>query len=237
MLIYPAIDMKEGRCVRLLQGREADVTDYGSPVEVAQRWAAEGAQWIHLVDLDGAFRGTGKNRETIKAIMQTIRIPAQLGGGIRTMEDITECIEHCGVSRVILGTAALENPSLVETACRAYPGKIAVGIDARGGRVAVRGWVEQSEMSALALALQVRAMGVTHIIYTDIEKDGMMEGANTAQTAQLIADTGMQIIGSGGISTIEDIQEMKAAGCEGVITGKALYTGAFRLAQAIAAAQ
>ena len=237
MRIYPAIDMKGGRCVRLLQGRAEDVTDYGDPVAVAARWQREGAEYIHLVDLDGAFSGEGKNRAVIAQIMQNISIPAQLGGGIRTMADVEDRLEGCGVTRVILGTAALYDPQLVKDACRAYPGRIAVGIDARDGLVAVKGWVEQSQVRALELALRVREAGVTHIIYTDIARDGMMGGANAAQTADFVRDTGMQIIGSGGVTTLADITAFKDARCEGAITGKALYSGAFTLAQAIEAAK
>ena len=236
MRIYPAIDMKDGRCVRLLQGRAEDVTDYGDPVAVAARWQREGARYLHLVDLDGAFSGKGQNRAVIAQIMRQISIPAQLGGGIRTMADVEDRLEGCGVTRVILGTAALYDPQLVKDACRAYPGRIAVGIDAREGRVAVRGWVEQSQVSALELAKRVRDAGVTHIIYTDIARDGMMGGVSAAQTAQIVRQTGMQIIGSGGVTTLTDITAFRQAGCEGAITGKALYCGAFTLAQAREAA-
>lgn len=237
MLIYPAIDMKGGRCVRLLQGRAEDVTDYGDPVAMAARWQSEGAQFMHLVDLDGAFSGEGKNRAVIAQIMKTIAIPAQLGGGIRTMADVEDRLEKCGVTRVILGTAALHDPQMVIDACKAYPGRIAVGIDARDGFVAVKGWVEQSQVTVLELALRVRDAGVTHIIYTDIARDGMMSGANAVQTAEFVRDTGMQIIGSGGVTTLQDIAAFKNAGCEGAITGKALYSGAFTLAQAIETAK
>lgn len=229
--------MKQGRCVRLLQGRAEDATDYGDPVAVAARWQREGAEYMHLVDLDGAFTGEGQNRAVIAQIMKTISIPAQLGGGVRTMADVEDRLERCGVTRVILGTAALHQPQLVIDACRAYPGRIAVGIDARDGLVAVKGWVEQSRVSALELALRVRDAGVTHIIYTDIARDGMMRGANAAQTADFVRETGMQIIGSGGVTTLEDITAFKNARCEGAITGKALYAGAFTLAQAMEAAR
>ena len=233
MIIYPAIDMKGGRCVRLLQGRAEDVTDYGDPCETAKRWEKAGARWIHLVDLDGAFGGKGLNQDAIARIARQQRIPVQLGGGIRTMADVEDRIERCDVSRVILGTAAVESPQLVLQACRAYPGRIAVGIDARDGLVAVRGWVEQSELSALELALRVRDAGVQTVIYTDIARDGMMQGPNVASTAQLVEKSGMQVIGSGGVSSLQDIMALRQAGCAGVITGKALYTGAFTLEEAL----
>lgn len=233
MIIYPAIDMKDGRCVRLLQGRAEDVTDYGDPCEVARRWAQAGARWIHLVDLDGAFSGQGKNREVIAHIAQEQSVPVQLGGGIRTMADVEDRLERVGVSRVILGTAAVENPRLVKEACRAYPGRVAVGIDARDGFVAVRGWTERSDVPALELARRVRDAGVETVVYTDISKDGMMQGPSIEQTARMVRESGLRVIGSGGVSSLADIGALKEAGCAGVITGKALYSGAFTLAQAL----
>lgn len=233
MIIYPAIDMKDGRCVRLLQGRAEDVTDYGDPCEVARRWAQAGARWIHLVDLDGAFSGQGKNREVIARIAQEQSVPVQLGGGIRTMADVEDRLERVGVSRVILGTAAVENPRLVKEACRAYPGRVAVGIDARDGFVAVRGWTERSDVPALELARRVRDAGVETVVYTDISKDGMMQGPSIEQTARMARESGLRVIGSGGVSSLADIGALKEVGCAGVITGKALYSGAFTLAQAL----
>ena len=233
MIIYPAIDMKDGRCVRLLQGRAEDVTDYGDPCEVARRWAQAGVRWIHLVDLDGAFSGQGKNREVIAHIAQEQSVPVQLGGGIRTMADVEDRLERVGVSRVILGTAAVENPRLVKEACRAYPGRVAVGIDARDGFVAVRGWTERSDVPALELARRVRDAGVETVVYTDISKDGMMQGPSIEQTARMVRESGLRVIGSGGVSSLADIGALKEAGCAGVITGKALYSGAFTLAQAL----
>lgn len=233
MIIYPAIDMKDGRCVRLLQGRAEDVTDYGDPCEVARRWAQAGARWIHLVDLDGAFSGQGKNREVIAHIAQEQSVPVQLGGGIRTMADVEDRLERVGVSRVILGTAAVENPRLVKEACRAYPGRVAVGIDARDGFVAVRGWTERSDVPALELARRVRDAGVETVVYTDISKDGMMQGPSIEQTARMVRESGLRVIGSGGVSSLADIGALKEVGCAGVITGKALYSGAFTLAQAL----
>lgn len=233
MIIYPAIDMKDGRCVRLLQGRAEDVTDYGDPCEVARRWAQAGARWIHLVDLDGAFSGQGKNREVIARIAQEQSVPVQLGGGVRTMADVEDRLERVGVSRVILGTAAVENPRLVKEACRAYPGRVAVGIDARDGFVAVRGWTERSDVPALELARRVRDAGVETVVYTDISKDGMMQGPSIEQTARMVRESGLRVIGSGGVSSLADIGALKEVGCAGVITGKALYSGAFTLAQAL----
>lgn len=233
MIIYPAIDMKGGRCVRLLQGRAQDLTDYGDPLVMARRWAQDGARWLHLVDLDGAFDGAGGNLDAVGRIARELDIPVQLGGGIRTMADVELRLERLGVSRVILGTAAVENPQLVRDACRAYPGRVAVGIDARDGFVAVRGWTERSQVRALELALRMREAGVEVLIYTDIARDGMMQGPSVESTAQMVRESGMQVIGSGGVSTLSDIDALRGAGCAGVITGKALYSGAFTLRDAL----
>lgn len=234
MIIYPAIDMKQGRCVRLYKGRADEVTDYGDPVSTALQWQQEGAQWLHLVDLDGAFTGHAENLECVRRITAQLSIPVQLGGGIRTMADIEDRLIRCGVARIILGTAALENPELVRAACEAYPDRIACGIDAQDGYVAVRGWVETSAVTAVELALRVREFGVQDIIYTDISRDGTLTGPNVEATGLLIAQTGMRIIGSGGVSTLEDIAALREAGCAGAICGKSLYARAFTLSEAMA---
>ncbi len=236
MLIYPAIDMQGGRCVRLLKGRAEDVTDYGDPVVAAMRWQAEGAQWLHVVDLDGAFTGGARNLDSAQRIAETVGLPVQLGGGIRTMDDIRDRLEKRGIARVILGTVAIEQPELVRDACAAYPGRIACGIDAMGGQVAVRGWVQGSGVSAVDLALAMREMGVVDVIYTDIARDGTLTGPNVAETAALIRATGLNVIGSGGVGSLADIAALKQAGCAGVICGKALYNGNFTLGEAIATA-
>ena len=199
MIIYPAIDMKGGRCVRLLQGRAQNLTDYGDPLVMARRWAQDGARWLHLVDLDGAFDGAGGNLDAVERIVRELDIPVQLGGGIRTMADVELRLERLGVSRVILGTAAVENPHL----------------------------------RALELALRMREAGVELLIYTDIARDGMMQGPSVESTAQMVRESGMQVIGSGGVSTLSDIDALRGAGCAGVITGKALYSGAFTLRDAL----
>jgi phosphoribosylformimino-5-aminoimidazole carboxamide ribotide isomerase len=229
--------MRAGRCVRLCKGRAQDMTDYGNPLAMALRWQRQGAAWLHLVDLDGAFTGRAANLAYAQQIAALADIPVQLGGGIRTLADIADRLEKRGIARVILGTVALENPSLVIQACRAYPGRVICGVDAVGGRVAVRGWVTPSETSAEELALRLRDAGVETIIYTDISRDGTRTGPNLAETAALAQSTGLQVIASGGVRGKADIRALRETGCTGVICGKALYEGDLTLAQALAAAK
>jgi phosphoribosylformimino-5-aminoimidazole carboxamide ribotide isomerase len=233
MLLYPAIDMMNGKAVRLRQGKRDDVTVYGDPVEVALRWKALGAQWLHLVDLDAAFDGASTSLPLIARVVEAFGGKVELGGGIRTLEDAQKRID-AGVTRVIIGTAAAENPDMVAQACARWPGHIAVGIDAKNGIVATRGWVESAGMTATELALQMKQCGVKDIIYTDVSRDGMMQGPNVQATAALVEATGMDIIGSGGVSRLSDLMALKQAGCAGAILGKALYEGAFTLPEAIA---
>jgi len=234
MQLYPAIDMLDGQAVRLRQGKREDVTVYGSPVELAALWRAQGAQWLHLVDLTAAFEGKTAHLPLIRDVVRAFGGPVELGGGLRTMEDIDLRMD-AGVSRVIIGTAAAENPDLVAQACRKYPGKIAVGIDAKNGVVATRGWVTSAGMTAAELALRMKALGVTTVIYTDISRDGMMQGPNVPATRALIEQTGLDIIGSGGVSSLDDLRALRSAGCAGAILGKSLYEKAFTLPQALAA--
>ena len=233
MLLYPAIDMMNGKAVRLRQGKRDDVTIYGDPVEVALRWKALGAQWLHLVDLDAAFDGASTSLPLISRVVEAFGGKVELGGGIRTLEDAARRID-AGVSRVIIGTAAAENPAMVEAACARWPGQIVVGIDAKNGIVATRGWVESAGMTATELALRMKEFGVRDIIYTDVSRDGMMQGPNVTATAALVQATGMDIIGSGGVSRLDDLAALRDAGCAGAILGKALYEGAFTLPEAIA---
>lgn len=232
MQIYPAIDIKDGRAVRLRQGLAADVTDYGTPAEAALDWKTQGATYLHVVDLDGAFEGTGRNLPLVAEIVRETGLPVELGGGIRTMEDI-EARLSLGVARVILGTVALTDPDLVRRACARYPGRIACGIDAKDGRVAVRGWVEASDVDPVDLALRMKDAGVLDVIYTDIRRDGMQTGPNVEATAELVRRTGLRVIGSGGVGKIQDLYDLRDAGCAGAIVGKALYNGNFTLAQAL----
>lgn len=234
MILYPAIDLLDGQAVRLRQGKRDDVTVYGDPVELACKWRKLGGEWLHLVDLGAAFDGQTKHLPLLREIIAAFGRPVELGGGLRTMQDI-ELRMEAGVSRCIIGTAAVENPDLVRDACRAFPGKIAVGIDARNGLVATRGWVATSSLTAAELALRMRDLGVDAIIYTDVSRDGMMQGPNVSATRALVQATGMNIIGSGGVSAIRDLHDFRAAGCAGAILGKALYEGAFTLPEALTA--
>ncbi|MCI1931793.1 MAG: 1-(5-phosphoribosyl)-5-[(5-phosphoribosylamino)methylideneamino]imidazole-4-carboxamide isomerase [Clostridia bacterium] len=233
MQIYPAIDLKNGQCVRLKQGRFDDVTFYGNdPVERAGEWIKAGATYIHVVDLDGARTGNGENLEAIKKIAETYKVSIETGGGIRTMRDIEERIK-AGVSRVIIGTAAVKNPDLVKDAVKVYGEKIAVGIDASNGMVAIDGWEKISNISSLDLCRKMAGYGVKYVIYTDISKDGMMSGPNIESTKKLIEKTGINIIASGGVTTMKDIENAAKIGAEGVIIGKALYQGKLNLKEVI----
>ncbi len=236
MIILPAIDLKNGQCVRLEQGlMEKDTVYSDDPAAMARHWQDEGGEFLHLVDLDGAFAGVPKNREAIEAIVAAVDIPTELGGGIRDLKTI-EAYLKLGVDRVILGTVAKENPQLVAEACRRFPGQIVVGIDARNGLVAVRGWAEVTEKKAIDLAREMEGFGVTAIIYTDIARDGMMQGPNLEATAALAEAISIPVIASGGVSSLDDIRnllQIEASGVEGVITGKAIYSGALNLREAV----
>ena len=232
MILYPAIDLLGGRAVRLRQGRREDVTDFGDPVELAGRWRRKGAQWLHLVDLEAAFDGKTRHLPLLERIVKAFDGPVELGGGLRTMEDIRLRME-AGVQRCIIGTAAAENPGLVRNACEPWPGRIAVGIYAKDGWVALRGWVTTAELTAAELALQMKEAGVTTVIYTDVSRDVMMQGPNVPATRALIAQTGMEVIGSGGVSSLRDIAALRDAGCAGAILGRALYENAFTLEEAL----
>ncbi|NLX77103.1 MAG: 1-(5-phosphoribosyl)-5-[(5-phosphoribosylamino)methylideneamino]imidazole-4-carboxamide isomerase [Clostridiaceae bacterium] len=233
MIIYPAIDIKEGRCVRLLQGRFDDVTVYGDdPVQMAQRWVSSGANWLHIVDLDGARGGTSNNRNIILEIVKKFPVSVQTGGGIRTMEDIEQMVS-AGVSRVILGTAAVRNPALVKEALMKYPERIAVGIDAKDGKAAVEGWEQVSEYTAVDFAKRMEQLGCRVIIYTDISTDGTLSGPNLKAMKEMIDSVNMDVIASGGVSSLQDLKNLKSIGAAGAITGKAIYTGALDLSEAL----
>ena len=240
MIIYPAIDIRGGRCVRLTEGRfDAETVFADDPVEMALKWAGMGAEFLHLVDLDGALAGEGKNVPVIERILQSVNIPVQLGGGIRNLETIEKLLA-LGVTRLILGSAAVKNPQLVEEACKKYPGHIAVGIDAKNGEVAIEGWGKGSGVAATELAKKMAAYGVETIIYTDISRDGMLSGVNVEATAALARACGVPIIASGGVASLEDIRRVKAVesdGVQGCIIGKAIYTGAVDLKAALALAK
>lgn len=236
MLILPAIDLRNGKCVNLLQGRAEEETIFSDlPVEMAAQWEREEAEYLHLVDLDGAFQGTAGNLQIVKEITDTIRIPVQLGGGIRTMDRLDEVLA-LGVTRAILGTAALKNPPMVEAACKQYGDQIAVGIDAKEGMVATEGWLDVSQKSAVAFAQEMEDRGVQTIIYTDIKSDGMLKGPNLKTTQAIAEAVSVNVIASGGITSIQDIEALKAIGAYGAIVGRALYIGALDLKAAITAA-
>ncbi|HEY6872165.1 MAG TPA: 1-(5-phosphoribosyl)-5-[(5-phosphoribosylamino)methylideneamino]imidazole-4-carboxamide isomerase [Geobacteraceae bacterium] len=236
MIVIPAIDLKEGKCVRLEQGlMEKDTVFCDDPAAQAREWQRQGAELLHIVDLDGAFAGAPKNRAAIEGIVAALAIPTQLGGGIRDIPTI-EAYLSLGIGRVILGTAAQRSPELVEEACRLFPGRIVVGIDAKNGMVAVQGWAEVTDVTAVDLAKRFEGYGVAAIIYTDISRDGMMQGPNIAATRDLAEAIDIPVIASGGVSSLADIANLMAiesSGVTAVITGKAIYTGAIRLAEAV----
>jgi phosphoribosylformimino-5-aminoimidazole carboxamide ribotide isomerase len=232
-MIYPAIDLLNGRAVRLRQGRREEAIDCGDPVELAALWKGLGAKWLHVVDLEAAFEGHSRQGETIRRMAEAFHGPVQLGGGIRTMADMQVRLEEWGVSRCILGTVAVTEPHLVEEACVHYPGKIACGIDAKDGLVAIRGWVDVSGITALNLARDMEKSGVAAVIYTDISRDGMMTGPNVEAIKRLAGHVSIPVIASGGIASLKDLQNLKSAGCAGAIVGKALYAKAFTLPEAL----
>ncbi len=236
MILYPAIDLKDGQCVRLLRGEMEAATVFGDdPAAQARAFAEAGCEWLHVVDLNGAFAGHPVNAAAVEAILAAVSIPVQLGGGIRDMATIEGWLER-GLARVILGTVAVENPALVREAARAFPGRVAVGIDARKGRVATRGWAEETEAMASDLARSFEDAGVAAIIYTDIERDGAMAGPNVEATAELARAVSIPVIASGGVSSLTDLIALRDTGViAGAIVGRALYDGAIDLARALAA--
>jgi len=241
LTLYPAIDLKAGQVVRLQRGEMAQATIYGSdPAAQAQAWAAAGFGWLHVVDLDGAFAGKPANAEAVRAILAAIPgLPVQLGGGIRSMATV-EAWLAAGVRRVIIGSAALKDPNFTRAACRAFPGRVALGIDARGGMVATEGWAEVSTMPALDLARAFEDAGAAAIIYTDIDRDGMLGGVNLAATLALAQAVRVPVIASGGVAGLADIEglaKVAGQGIEGVIIGRALYDGRIDPAAALAAAR
>ncbi|RXF70327.1 1-(5-phosphoribosyl)-5-[(5-phosphoribosylamino)methylideneamino]imidazole-4-carboxamide isomerase [Hansschlegelia zhihuaiae] len=238
MILYPAIDLKGGEVVRLRQGEMDSATVYGAdPAAQAASFEAQGFEWIHVVDLDGAFAGESRNAEAVEGVLARVAIPVQLGGGIRDMGGVEAWLSR-GVTRVILGTAAVRDPDFVKAAARAHPGRVAVGIDARDGLVAVQGWAEVSDMTALDLAKRFEDAGVAAIIYTDISRDGLLSGLNLGSTRELAEAVSIPVIASGGLAGIEDVRrliEPENAVIAGAITGRALYDGRLDAAEAISA--
>lgn len=236
MIVFPAIDIRGGKCVRLTEGRFDKETVFADdPMDMAARWENEGAEYLHLVDLDGALAGKPVNLEVIAAIAKNVRIPVQLGGGIRTLDTIAQLLE-VGVKRVILGSIAVKQPELVAAACKKYGDRIVVGIDARDGLAAVEGWGIAGGIGAEELAKKMAEVGVARIIYTDISRDGTLSGVNVPATAALAKASGIPVIASGGVRDLTDMEAIRQAasdGIEGVIVGKAIYTGSLQLADAI----
>jgi len=235
MIVIPAIDLKDGKCVRLLQGKKEEVTVYSDdPPSMAKHWQDLGGELLHVVDLDGAFTGEQHNFSNIRAIREAIDIPIEVGGGIRDVERIEKLID-LGVDRTIIGTSAAKNPDMVQQACEKYPGKVLVGIDAKDGKVAIKGWVEVTELDAIEFAKQMQDAGAAGIIYTDISRDGMLSGPNIEAMAMMVKSVEIPVIASGGVSRLDDIKSLlQIDNLWGVITGKALYSGAMDLQDAIA---
>ncbi len=237
MILFPAIDLKDGQCVRLKLGDMEQVTVFNDdPAAQAVAFEDAGFEWLHLVDLNGAFEGRPVNAGAVEAILDAVDIPAQLGGGIRDMKTIEGWLER-GIRRVILGTVAVRDPDLVRQACRAFPGQVAIGIDARGGRVAVEGWAETSELTAIDLARRFEDAGAAAIIYTDIDRDGVLKGLNIPATLELARAVSIPVIASGGLASMDDIRRLLEPDCailEGAISGRALYDGRIDWQEALA---
>jgi phosphoribosylformimino-5-aminoimidazole carboxamide ribotide isomerase len=227
--ILPAIDLRGGRCVRLRQGDYAQETVFGAdPAAMARRWVEEGATYLHLVDLDGAKEGRPVNGESVRAIVTASGVPCQLGGGMRTRDHVGEVLSW-GVARVIIGTRALQSPQWLEQICAEFPGRVVLGIDAKGGRVATQGWLDVSDIGALDLARSLAQLPLAALVYTDISRDGMLEGANVDAMAEMAAAVPIPVIASGGVTSLDDVRRLAAAGLAGCIVGRALYEGQLRL--------
>ncbi len=234
MQIYPAIDLRDGKCVRLKQGDYAQETIFGAdPAAMAERWVADGATYLHLVDLDGAKEGRPVNGRSIRAIVKASGVPCQLGGGLRTADDIKQALSW-GVTRVIVGTKALQSPQWLAQMAHQFPGRIVLGIDAKDGKVATQGWLDVSEISALDLARQCAGPPLSAIIYTDISRDGMMQGANVTAMADMAAAVPIPVIASGGVTTLDDVKRLQENGLAGCIIGRALYEGQLSLRDIVA---
>ncbi len=236
MIVFPAVDIKDGRCVRLKQGVATEVTVFSDdPVQVAQHWVEQGAAWLHVVDLDGAFQGEPVNQDLIHTLCTQVPVPVQLGGGIRDMEAAKRYFQ-AGVARLIIGTMALEEPSKLSSLCQAYPGQVGVSLDAANGHLKGRGWVTETDLTAEQVVPEVESMGAAFVVYTDISRDGMQSGVNVEAVSRVVEATSLQVIAAGGVTDLEDIKALfplSLRGLAGVITGKAIYTGSLDLKQAL----
>jgi phosphoribosylformimino-5-aminoimidazole carboxamide ribotide isomerase len=234
MLVIPAIDLKGGQCVRLLQGRRDEVTTYSNdPASTAKRWESYGARLLHVVDLDGAFTGSQKNFNAIVKIRESVKVVMEVGGGIRNIGNVINLFS-AGIDRVVIGTAAIEDPEFLTSSCRKYPGRILIGIDAKDGMVAIKGWEEVTSINARELAKRLELIGIAGIIYTDISRDGMLSGPNLEAVREMVESVKIPVIASGGVSGIEDIKNLvKIKNLWGVVTGKAIYAGTLNLQEAI----
>lgn len=238
MIIFPAIDLKDGHCVRLFKGEMSEATVFNeNPADQAAQFKDQGARWLHMVDLNGAFAGKSVNAEAVSAVLSSTSLKVQLGGGIRSRADIDRWID-AGVARVVMGTAALKKPALVKDAAKTYPGQIVVAVDARGGMVSVEGWAETSDIAVVDLARRFEDAGVAALLFTDVDRDGALEGVNVAATAKLAAQVSIPVLASGGVSGIDDIHALKAADAgqgviQGVICGRSIYDGRLDLSEAL----
>lgn len=233
MILFPAVDVLDNKAVRLLYGKRDQVTVYGTPIEMALKWQEMGAQYLHLVDLNGAFDDSLVNKKTLIELIKNVSIPVEIGGGIKTLDKIKFYMEEVGASRVIVGTACVTNPDMMDKACALYGNKIASGIDAKDGYVAIKGWVEKSSLKPIDVALDMKKRGVDTIIYTDISRDGALSGVNLESTIELSKQSNMNIIASGGMATLDDVKAVKEADLYGAILGRSIYTGKIDLKEAL----
>lgn len=233
MIIYPAIDIKDGKCVRLFQGDFSKTTVYSDdPVDIALKWQGQGAQYLHIVDLDGALAGNPQNLSIIKRIISELKIPIQVGGGIRNIETGNAILDY-GAARIILGTSAVKSPDILHEAVRQFGSRLAVGVDAKNGLVAIEGWEETSQLLAVDFIKKIEDLGVRTVIYTDISKDGTLNGPDITGINEILSKTGIDIIASGGVGRLQDLIRLKELGVSGAIVGKALYSGSFTLEEAL----
>lgn len=234
MILFPAVDILDKRAVRLLYGERDKVTDYGDPAELAAKWAELGAEYLHVVDLNGAFDDSPVNREVLTRLIKEVKIPVQLGGGIKTFDKIKFYLEEVGATRVIVGTACVTSPDVVDKACALYGNRIVSGIDCKDGFVAIKGWVEKSALKAETVALQMKERGSDTVVYTDISRDGALTGVNVEATSELARVTGMNVIASGGMSSLDDVKKlMLKKNVYGAILGRAIYNGNIDLKEAL----